>query len=120
MKAIAALAGAAFTVAACYGLGAILAARLGARLRRDEKFPLAFILGAALLHLAIFAIMTVHIAYKPVLIALLAACIAAAVVTGDWRLPPEMPGQTPLPRAIRYLFGAIAGAFTVLYLFNAW
>ncbi len=120
MKAIAALAGAAFTVAACYGLGAIVVARLGARLRRDEKFPLVFILGAALLHLAIFAIMTVHIAYKPVLIALLAACIAAAVVTGDWRLPAEMPGQTPLPRAIRYLFGAIAGAFTVLYLFNAW
>jgi hypothetical protein len=120
MKALAALAGAAFTVAACYGLGAIVAARLGARLRRDEKFPLAFILGAALLHLAIFAVMALHIAYKPVLLALLAACIAAAVVTGDWRLPAAMPGQTPLPRAIRYLFGAIAGAFTVLYLFNAW
>ena len=26
----------------------------------------------------------------------------------------------PLPRAIRYLFGIIAAAFTVLYLFNAW
>lgn len=125
MKALAALAGAAFTVAACYGLGAILAARLGARLRRDEKFPLAFILGAALLHLAIFAVMALHIAYRPVLLALLAACVAAALVTGDWRLNQlpanqAMPHQTPLPRAIRYLFGAIAGAFTVLYLFNAW
>ena len=55
MKALAALAGATFTVAACYGLGSILAARLGARLRRYEKFPLAFVLGAAILHLAIFA-----------------------------------------------------------------
>ena len=120
MKALAALAGAAFTVAACYGLGAILAARLGARLRRDEKFPLAFILGAALLHLAIFAVLAAHIAYKPVLLALLAGCVTAAVVTGDWRLPAPMSGQTRLPRPIRYLFGALAGAFTLLYLFNAW
>ena len=122
MKALAALAGAAFTVAACYGLGSMIAARLGARLRRDEKFPLAFVLGAAVLHLAIFAVMALHIAYRPVLIALLAACVAAALVTGDWRLPAaeDADRETPLPRAIRYLFGVIAAAFTVLYLFNAW
>ena len=122
MKALAALAGAAFTVAACYGLGAIFAARLAAPLRRDEKFPLAFVLGAAILHLAIFAIMALHIAYRPVLITLLGASIAAAIVTGDWRLPLNQaaPNDLPLPRAIRYLFGVIAAAFTVLYLFNAW
>ena len=122
MKALAALAGAAFTVAACYGLGAILAARLGARLRRGEKFPLAFVLGAAILHLAIFAGMALHIAYRPVLIALLAACVAAALVTGDWRLPAAQDTERDksLPGGIRYLFGIIAAAFTVLYLFNAW
>jgi hypothetical protein len=121
MKALAALAGAAFTVAACYGLGSMLVARLGVRLRRDEKFPLTFVLGAAILHLAIFAVMAVHIAYRPVLIALLAACIVAALVTGDWRLPAtDTVRETPLPRVIRYLFGAITAAFTVLYLFNAW
>ena len=120
MKALAALAGAASTVAACYGLGTILAARLGVRLRRDEKFPLAFVLGAAVLHLAIFAVMALHIAYRPVLIALLAACVGAAIVTGDWRLPATVPHETPLPRIVRYLFGAIAAVFTVLYLFNAW
>ena len=122
MKALAALAGAASTVAACYGLGAIIAARLGARLRRDEKFPLAFVLGAAVLHLAIFAVMALHIAYRPVLMALLGACVAAVLVTGDWRLPAKeaAPPETLLPRAIRYLFGLIAAAFTVLYLFNAW
>jgi hypothetical protein len=122
MNALAALAGAAFTVAACYGLGAMLTGRLGARLRRDEKFPLAFVLGAAVLHLAIFAVMALHIAYRPVLTALLAACVAAALVTGDWRLPPSQaaPRETPLPRAIGYLFSLIAAAFTVLYLFNAW
>jgi len=121
MKALAALAGAAFTVAACYGLGAVLAARLGARLRRDEKFPLAFVLGAAVLHLAIFAVMALHVAYRPVLIVLLAACVSAALVTGDWRLPANLAQrETPLPRPIRYLFSVIAAAFTVLYLFNAW
>ena len=120
MKALAALAGAAFTVAACYGLGAMIAARLRARLRRDEKFPLAFVLGAAVLHLAIFAVMALHIAYRPVLIALLAACVTTAIATGDWRLPAKPLLANPLPRAIRYLFGVIAAAFTVLYLFNAW
>jgi hypothetical protein len=122
MKALAALAGAASTVAACYGLGAIIAERLGARLRRDEKIPLAFVLGAAVLHLAIFAVMALHIAYRPVLIALLGACMAAVLVTGDWRLPAKQaaPPEAALPRATRYLFGLIAAAFTVLYLFNAW
>jgi hypothetical protein len=119
MKAFAALAGAASTVAACYGLGAMLAPWLGVRLRRDEKFPLAFMLGAAILHLAIFAVMALHIAYRPVLIVLLAACVAGTLVTGDWRLPAA-PCETPLPRAIGYLFGVIAATFTVLYLFNAW
>ena len=120
MKALAALAGAAITVAACYGLGAIFASRLGARLRRDEKFPLAFVLGAAILHLLIIAVMALHIAYRPVLIGLLAACVSAALITGDWGLPAAAPQETPLPRAVRYLLGAIAAAFTVLYLFNAW
>ena len=122
MKALAALAGAAFTVVACYGLGAMLAARLGARLRRDEKFPLAFVLGAAVLHLAIFAVMALQIAYRPVLIGMLSACVAAAFATGDWKLPAAVDGERekPLPGAIRYLFGMIAAAFTVLYLFNAW
>ena len=122
MNALAALAGAASTVAACYGLGAMIAARLGARVRRDEKFPLAFVLGAAVLHLAIFAVMALHFAYRPILIALLAACVVAALVTGDWRLPAaeDAARERSLPRAIRYLFGAIAAVFTVLYLFNAW
>jgi len=122
MKALAALAGAAFTVAACYGLGAILAARLGARLRRNEKLPLAFVLGAAVFHLAIFAVMALKIAYKPVLIAMLAACVAAALATGDWRLPAAEDAEPyrPLSRGTRYLFGILAAAFTMVYLFNAW
>ncbi len=47
MKALVALAGAVFTAAACYALGSVIAARVGVRLRRIEKFPLAFVLGAS-------------------------------------------------------------------------
>jgi Dolichyl-phosphate-mannose-protein mannosyltransferase len=122
MRALVALAGAAFTAAACYALGSAIAARLGARLRRGEKFPLSFVLGASVLHLAIFAVLALHIAYKPVLWLVLAACVGIAIRTGDWRLPAAddaAPG-TQLPRAFRYLFGIIAVPFTVLYLFNAW
>ncbi len=122
MKALAALAGAAFTAAACYALGAVIVARLGARLRRDAKFPLAFVVGAAVLHLAIFAVMALGLAYKPVLIGMLTACVAAAGATGDWRFPArqEASREDLLYRAVGYVFGIIAAAFTVLYLFNAW
>jgi hypothetical protein len=121
MKAFAALVGAGYTVGACYALGAVIAARLGTRLRREEKFPLAFVLGAAVLHLALFAIMTLKVAYTPVLLLLLTACVVAALITGNWRLPPqEPPHGDSFSRRIRYLFGAIAIAFTVLYFFNAW
>ena len=78
-QAVAALFGAGFTVAACYAAGSLLIDRLRATLRRDERIPLAFVLGAACLHLAIFAILAVHIAYWPVLAAVLAGTIVAAL-----------------------------------------
>ncbi len=91
--ALAALVGAALTVAACYAVGAMLIDRLGITLRRSERLPLAFTLGAACLHLAVFAILTLQLAYWPVLTALLLGVIAAAVATGSWRLrgEPEEP-----------------------------
>ena len=55
-QAAAALFGAGFTVAACYAAGSLLIDQLRATLRRDERIPLAFVLGAACLHLAIFAV----------------------------------------------------------------
>jgi hypothetical protein len=122
MRALVALAGAVFTAAACYALGSVIAARVGVRLRRVEKFPLAFVVGASVLHLAIFAVLALHIAYKPVLWLLLAACVGMALRTGDWRLPASegTPTGTQMPRAVCYLFGIIAAVFTTLYLFNAW
>jgi len=120
--ALAALFGAAFTVAACYALGSVAAARLRLPLRRQEKFPLAFLLGAACLHLAIFAILALKIAYTPVLIAALAIPIVWAAWTGDWRLPPGKgaPSRSLFDWAVLLLFGGIALWYTVLYLSNAW
>jgi hypothetical protein len=69
------LLGALATVAACYALGALLIGRLGVRLHRWERLPLAFTLGAACLHLAIFALLALKIAYWPVVIGLLLAVI---------------------------------------------
>src|SRR5579862_5819521 len=116
--ALAALVGAALTVAACYAVGAMLIDRLGITLRRSERLPLAFTLGAACLHLAVFAILTLQIAYWPVLTALLLGVIAAAVATGSWRLrgEPEEPLSYNLKRVCIPLFGL----FTVLYFFHAW
>ena len=79
LDALAALFAAVFTVAACWGAGTLLIERIGAKLARAEKFPLAFLLGASLVHLFVFAAMALHVAYKPVwVIAFTALIIAAA------------------------------------------
>ncbi len=121
-QAAAALFGAGFTVAACYAAGSLLIDQLRAALRRDERIPLAFVLGAACLHLAIFAILALHIAYWPVLAALLAGTIIAAVWTGAWRGVRTAGGKPvpPLSTALRVVFGACVGAFAIVYFVNAW
>ena len=118
ISALAALLGAALTAAACYAAGAMLIDRLGITLRRFERVPLAFTLGAACLHLAIFAILTLQIAYWPVLTVLLLSVVASAVATGSWRLrgEPEEPLSLNLKRVCIPLFGI----FTLLYFFHAW
>jgi hypothetical protein len=115
--------GALFTVFTCYALGSLFLARLRVSLLRAEKPPLAFVTGAALLHLVIFAILTLHVAYVPVLIAVLGAIVAAALYTGDLRLPsntPSAPPRATLIDAVRVIFFLIAGTFTFVYIFCAW
>jgi hypothetical protein len=72
---VTALVGAALVAAACYALGARLIALLGAKLDRWERFPLAFVLGAACLHLAIFATLALKIAYWPVVMIVVLAAV---------------------------------------------
>jgi hypothetical protein len=112
------LLGASVTIAACYALGALFIDALGAPLRRAERFPLAFVLGASCLHLILFLILTLHVAYWPVVVAIPAACIAIAVWKGSWRLRGEpMP---PLGNPLILLWGGIFAIFTVVYFINAW
>lgn len=118
LQALAALFGAAFTVAACYAAGALLIARVtrdvGTPLKRFEAIPLAFVTGAAALHLLIFATLALRIGYKGVWLVLLAALIWAG-----FRVPLAGRGN-PLPAALRIGFGAIFAAFTAIYFVNAW
>jgi len=121
-QAVAALFGAGFTVSACYAAGTLVIDRLGAALRRDERIPLAFVLGAACLHLLIFAILALHLGYWPVLVCALAAVIGTAVLTGAWRgtgVDSSKP-VPPLSWSLRLVFGLCAGAFSIVYLVNAW
>jgi len=107
---VTALLGAALVAAACYALGARLTVLIGAKLDRWERFPLAFILGAACLHLAIFTTLALKIAYWPVvMIVVLAAicCIPRGVVykKSEWRFSPALLLFVP---------------FVVLAFFHAW
>jgi hypothetical protein len=113
-----ALLGAALTVAACYATGALIVDWTKAPLKRPERFPLAFVLGASVLHLAVFAILTLKIAYRPVLIALLPIAIGLAVWKGSWKLKGE--AFEPLNGTLKLFYGTIFAVFTVLYFFHAW
>jgi hypothetical protein len=113
-----ALLGAAVVVAACYATGALMVDWAGAPLKRPERFPLAFVLGASLVHLAEFALLSLKIAYRPVVVGMLAIPIAAAVWTGAWRRKGDT--VAPLSQRLKIFYGVIFGIFTILYFFHAW
>jgi len=117
-QALWALVGAAATVAACYAAGALLIDWTRAPLKRPERFPLAFVLGASLLHLIVFAMLALKIAYRPAVVGMLAVPIAWAVWKGSWKLQGE--AVEPLSNVLKILYGAIFTAFTVYYFFHAW
>ena len=117
IQALAALFGAALTVAACYSAGALLVDALKVKLRRSERPPLAFILGAACLHLAVFAILALRIAYWPVLAGLLAGVLGAAAWNGS--LPFKGEAEEPLSNGLKQMSYVLFGAFSLLYFFHA-
>jgi hypothetical protein len=138
LQAVSALLAAALTGATCYAAGALLIARLGVSLRRAERFPLAFVLGAACVHLAMFAIFAMKIAYKPVFLVLSGGLIAAAAVAhrnsvhnrarqaraGEsigvarkTNAETDFSWRNNLPA---FGYAAIFAIFTVLYFVNAW
>ncbi len=121
MAALAAVVGAMLTVAACYALGALLTGWLGARLNRYEQLPLAFILGAACLHLIVFEVLALKIAYWTVLVGLLLVVCGADLLVRS--RPPGRPRE-PV-QLIKWRWGLCASLllfvpFVVLYFFHAW
>jgi hypothetical protein len=124
LQAASALLGAALTVITCFAAGALLIAQLGISLRRAERFPLAFLLGAACMHLAMFAIFAMKIAYKPVFLILCASVIAAAAVAHRnamrARKPPAGAGFLWRENLPAFGYAALFAIFTALYFVNAW
>jgi hypothetical protein len=117
-QAVWALLGAIVTVAGCYAAGALLVDWAKAPLKRIERFPLSFVLGASVLHLAMFILLALKIAYRPVVVAAVVVPIAWAIWKGSWKLkgaPVEPLGET-----LKIFHGVIFAAFTVIYFFHAW
>ena len=114
------LLGAALTIWTCYAAGVLLLARLRVTLRRAEKFPLAFVLGAACVHLALFAIFALKIAYKPVLLSFAIVVITASLLPrnrlrADREAPFSISENLP---AIGYAM--LFTVFSGLYFIIAW
>ncbi|MEQ1885847.1 MAG: discoidin domain-containing protein [Bryobacteraceae bacterium] len=118
MQALLALFGAILTLAACYSLGAAMTKRLAISLGTAEQFPLAMTLGASGLHLVIFAVLALQIAYAQVLVVVLLGAIGAGVAARGWQTVESATGE--LPTGIRYGLGAIASVYFVTYWMNAW
>ncbi len=110
-----ALVSAALVVAACWGAGVVLVDWCGAKLNRLESVPLQFLTGACVLHLTIFAVMTLKIAYKPAWLILVASSIAAGVIKNRKRA-----GVLPPKHWTFLLFATIFLSYAALFLVNAW
>ncbi|MEP7354164.1 MAG: hypothetical protein ABI824_13115 [Acidobacteriota bacterium] len=119
-QALAALLGAGITCAACYAVGVLFIQRLlsGVQLRRIERFPLAFTLGAACIHLFVFTTLAIRAAYWPLLIGFEVAAIVWAIRSGAWA--PQGLESNKLSRSLRVLIALVGGAFFTVYFFNAW
>lgn len=110
------LAGWGLTVLACYALGAMLLARLGAVWSREEALGMRFVAGAGLYSALVFLLGICHLYYRPVFVAVPLVLALAAWRMGAWNLPAERLPELPLFwRRMLWL----AAPFTVLYLANA-
>ena len=109
--------GALFTVAVATALGKLLLRRLGVGLYRQEEGLLAFLCGAPLLSLVVFAACATGVARKGVFLWVGIAILALAFWTGAHR--PRGASLPPLGRFWKWLFGIVWGVYAVLYFFNA-
>lgn len=97
--------GAAFTIAVCVALGSLCFGRI------LKTWPVRFVVGSALLNLAVFALCCLQLAY-PLIFAALGAAILYL-----W-LKHEQP-QWHFRQISNYLLAAAFAAYFILYFFNA-
>ena len=97
--------------------GTLLIARLRLPLDRAERRLFSFLLGAALLSSLTFLICAAQLARKGVFLAVGVALVAWAARTKT--SPDDSSARPPWPRTWKILFFTIAGAYAVLYFFNA-
>lgn len=110
--------GVVFTVAVCAALGRASRVRIGVLLRAGERWPVDLVVGAALLSLVVCALGFLGLLYWWAFLALGLAALAAG------RARPSEPiasteaggfGPMGLGRFERWLYGAVATAFALLY-----
>lgn len=117
-QALSILFGALLTVAASYVAGFVLFERVRLRLYREEQRWLAFVCGASLVHLFVFACMSAHVARKGVFLAAGLTLVAYGWLRGAFR-KQALPAMTPLSRFWRVVWGAVFAAYAFLYIANA-
>jgi hypothetical protein len=117
MALLSAIIGAAYTVAVCVALGALLVRRLGLEFCRLEATLFEFVSGSACLSLAVFALCVVHQARLPVFLAIGTAAIGWAL----WgaRGAPQRKSLPAVSRGWLVLFAVVYAAFFTCYLVNA-
>jgi hypothetical protein len=116
LKVLAILFGAGLVLITSFCLGSLLLQVLKIRTQRLEQRLVAIITGSALLSAIMFALCTVHLVRKWVLLTIAAGSIAAW-----WRMKPtvEQEVSPALPRIWSYTFLVAFGVFTLFYFFHA-
>lgn len=120
IKALPPLLGAGFAVAACYAIGVLIMDRLriSGFLGRPERYPLGFLLGAGAVHLLMFLLLALHLAYWPVVILPLLGALILAVRSGAWKA--QGLEFNPVSRSLYWTAGILTGIYLVVYFVIAW
>jgi hypothetical protein len=116
-KAVSILFGALLTVSTAHALGRLLLARLQVKLAREEQLPYGFLVGAPLLSLVVFALLSLRLVYDP---AFLLVALGAHLAAWRWGAFQRSQDQLPaLPRLWRWLFWTVYTVFGVVALICA-
>lgn len=117
MRSAAAIFGCFCTIISCYAIGTLLFdfLRLSAFLRRQERYPLAFLLGASALHLWMFLLLALQLVYWPLILLPL-----TRIVVWAWQSRTELQPFPALNRLLGLVAGIPAAAFFAVYLVHAW